>query len=84
MPPITKVGSILACNNKCDTKEEVVVEIHSGKNRVIHRMFLHLGYSVEKLDRLWYAGLNKKSLKRGEWKHLSEQEIRSIKKLVKL
>ena len=65
-------------------KDEVVVEIHSGKNRVIHRMFLHLGYSVEKLDRLWYAGLNKKSLKRGEWKHLSEQEIRSIKKLVKL
>jgi 23S rRNA pseudouridine2605 synthase len=69
-----------------DPKEKnvVVVEIHSGRNRIIHRTFEHLGYKVDKLDRIWYAGLDKRALKRGQWRELNDRELSALKKLVKL
>lgn len=71
----------------CDTiayvhelaKDEVGVEIHSGKNRIVRRMFEHLGYTVIKLDRVSYAGLTKKNLPRGKWRFLTDNEIRRLK-----
>jgi 23S rRNA pseudouridine2605 synthase len=56
-------------------KKEVGIEIHSGRNRVVRRIFEHLGYEVNKLDRVVFAGLTKKDLPRGHWRHLSRQEI---------
>lgn len=56
-------------------KREVGVEIHSGKNRIVRRIFEHLGYEVKKLDRVIFAGLTKKDLPRGHWRHLTKQEI---------
>ncbi|MDP1727402.1 MAG: pseudouridine synthase [Bacteroidota bacterium] len=69
-----------------DAKEKNVVgiEIHSGRNRIIHRMFEHLGYSVDKLDRVLYAGLEKGSLKRGAWRELSDKELKALKRMVHL
>ncbi|MDR2563860.1 MAG: rRNA pseudouridine synthase [Prevotellaceae bacterium] len=55
-------------------KSEVGLEIHSGRNRVVRRMFEKLGYEVEKLDRSYFAGLTKKRLRRGEWRLLTPQE----------
>jgi 23S rRNA pseudouridine2605 synthase len=65
-------------------KNEVGVEIHSGKNRIIHRIFEHFGYKVDKLDRALYGGLTKGKLKRGEWRHLTEKEVNTLKRMVKL
>lgn len=65
-------------------KDTVLVQIHSGRNRIIHRMFEALGYLVDKLDRLDFAGLDKKGLERGEWRHLEVKEIKKLKKLVQL
>lgn len=65
-------------------KNEIGIEIHSGKNHIIHRMFEHLGYKVDKLDRALYAGLTKGKLKRGEWRHLTEKEVNALKRVVKL
>ena len=65
-------------------KKQVVVEIHVGRNRIIHRTFEHMGYKVDKLDRMWYAGLDKRGLKRGDWRHLNEKELTALKKMVKL
>ena len=69
-----------------DPKNKMVVgiEIHSGRNRIIHRMFEHLGYKVDKLDRVLYADLEKGKLKRGEWRELTEKEIKGLKRLLKL
>jgi len=58
---------------------EVGLEIHSGKNRVIRRMFEALGYEVVKLDRVKFAGLTKKDVPRGTWRHLSEKEVSFLK-----
>ncbi|MEO9533909.1 MAG: pseudouridine synthase [Crocinitomicaceae bacterium] len=58
---------------------EAGIEIHSGKNRVIRRMFEALGYEVVKLDRVKFAGLTKKDLPRGNWRHLTENEISFLK-----
>ena len=55
-------------------KDEVGIEIHSGKNRIVRRIFESLGYKVVKLDRVFFAGLTKKGLRRGEWRYLTEQE----------
>ena len=55
-------------------KKEVGVELHSGKNRIVRRMFEHLGYEVVKLDRIYYAGLTKKDLPRGRWRFLNRKE----------
>ncbi|HRP89245.1 MAG TPA: pseudouridine synthase [Edaphocola sp.] len=64
-----------------EKKNEIGIEIHSGKNRIVRRIFEHLGYVVEKLDRVMYAGLTKKNLKRGQWRFLTNQEIINIKHL---
>ncbi|MEZ4809462.1 MAG: pseudouridine synthase [Allomuricauda sp.] len=60
-------------------KSEVGVEIHSGRNRIVRRIFEHLGYEVTKLDRVIFAGLTKKDLPRGHWRHLTEQEVINLK-----
>ena len=54
---------------------QVGVEIHSGKNRVVRRIFESLGYRVVKLDRVMFAGLTKKNLRRGDWRFLTEKEV---------
>ncbi len=56
-------------------KKEIGIEIHSGRNRIVRRIFEHLGYTVTKLDRVIFAGLTKKDLPRGHWRHLTEQEV---------
>jgi hypothetical protein len=56
-------------------KKQVGIEIHSGKNRIVRRIFESLGYRVCKLDRVMFAGLTKKGLKRGDWRYLTEQEV---------
>ncbi|MVN90827.1 pseudouridine synthase [Mucilaginibacter aquatilis] len=65
------------------TKREVGIQIHSGKNRIVRRIFEHLGYEVVKLDRTIYANLTKKDLPRGRWRFLEEKEIIQLKHLVK-
>ena len=56
-------------------KKQVGIEIHSGKNRIVRRIFEHLGYRVIKLDRVQFAGLTKKNLRRGDWRFLTEKEV---------
>lgn len=62
-----------------EDKRTVGVEIHSGRNRIVRRMFEHLGYTVQKLDRVYYAGLTKKNLKRGAWRFLTRDEVMRLK-----
>jgi len=62
-----------------DAKDQVGIEIHSGKNRIVRRMFEHLGYHVIKLDRVYFAGLTKKNLKKGHWRFLSDQEVAMLR-----
>jgi 23S rRNA pseudouridine2605 synthase len=62
-----------------EDKSEVGLEIHSGRNRIVRRMFETLGYEVKKLDRVYFAGLTKKSLERGEWRFLSPKEVSILK-----
>ena len=66
-----------------DAKDKSVIgiEIHSGRNRVVRRIFEHLGYDVKGLDRVMYATLTKKNVERGKWRFLSEKEIRLLKYL---
>ena len=60
----------------------VRIELHSGRKRVIRRVFYALGYRVEKLDRPWYAGISKKSLAKGEWRFLSTAEINQLRQYI--
>lgn len=60
-------------------KKQVGIEIHSGKNRIVRRIFESLGYKVMKLDRVYFAGLTKKGLRRGEWRYLTEQEVNFLR-----
>ncbi|MDR3227117.1 MAG: rRNA pseudouridine synthase, partial [Prevotellaceae bacterium] len=62
-----------------DDKRKIGVEIHSGRNRIVRRMFEHIGYKVTKLDRVYFGGLTKAKLRRGECRFLSEHEITSLK-----
>ena len=62
-----------------ENRKEVGIEIHSGKNRIVRRIFESLGYSVQKLDRVYFAGLTKKRLKRGGWRFLSPREVSMLK-----
>jgi 23S rRNA pseudouridine2605 synthase len=58
-----------------DDKKQVGIEIHSGKNRIVRRIFESLGYKVAKLDRVQFAGLTKKNVRRGDWRYLTEEEV---------
>ncbi len=64
---------------KDDSKKQVGIEVHSGRNRIVRRMFEHLGYKVVNLDRVYFAGLTKKNLPRGKWRFLSEREVSFLK-----
>ena len=65
------------------TKKEIGIQIHSGKNRIVRRIFESLGYDVVKLDRSVYANLTKKDLPRGRWRYLDEKEVIQLKHLIK-
>jgi len=65
------------------SKKEIGIQIHSGKNRIVRRIFEHLGYDVVKLDRVVYGNLTKKDLPRGKWRFLEEHELIQIKHLIK-
>ena len=60
-------------------KKQVGIEIHSGKNRIVRRIFESLGYKVVKLDRVYFAGLTKKNVKRGDWRYLTEKEVNMLR-----
>ena len=61
---------------------EIGIEIHIGRNRIVRRIFQHLGYEVVKLDRVYYAGLTKKDIPRGMYRFLKEEEVRMLKYFV--
>ena len=60
-------------------RKQVGIEIHSGRNRIVRRIFEHLGYKVIKLDRVYFAGLTKKNVRRGDWRFLTEQEVNMLR-----
>lgn len=66
-----------------DSKDKSVIgiEIHSGRNRIVRRIFEHMGYDVRNLDRVMYANLTKKNVDRGKWRFLTEKEVRLLKYL---
>jgi 23S rRNA pseudouridine2605 synthase len=63
-----------------EDKSQLGIELHSGQNRVVRRLFDNLGYKVKKLDRVYFAGLTKKNLPRGKWRFLSEKEVSMLKR----
>jgi len=65
------------------THDKVGIEIHSGRNRIVRRIFEHLGYRVVHLDRVYYAGLTNKDLPRGRWRYLTPEEVRYLRMGVK-
>lgn len=75
--PVDWVDYVNAAN-----KKEVTLEIHIGRNRIVRRIFSHLGYRVVKLDRTYYAGLSKKDLPRGRYRHLTKQEVIMLKHFI--
>jgi 23S rRNA pseudouridine2605 synthase len=76
---IVNVDSLAYADSK--DKSIIGIEIHSGRNRIVRRIFESLGYDVKGLDRVMYAGLTKKNVERGKWRYLSEKEIRLLKYL---
>jgi 23S rRNA pseudouridine2605 synthase len=62
-------------------RAQIGVEIHIGKNRIVRRLFEHFGYTVEKLDRVMYAGLTKKDLPRGKHRILKPMEVMQLRKI---
>ncbi|MBQ9254019.1 MAG: pseudouridine synthase [Bacteroidales bacterium] len=76
---LQKVDKIDYSNNYPIDKRKVGVSIHSGKNRIVRRLFESLGYEVKKLDRVYFAGLTKKNLLRGKYRFLTEQEVAFLK-----
>ncbi len=64
---------------KEDDLSQVGIEIHSGRNRIVRRIFEHFGYKVVKLDRVYFAGLTKKNLPRGRWRYLNEAEVTHLR-----
>lgn len=62
-----------------EDRKQVGIEIHNGRNRIVRRIFEHLGYNVIKLDRVYFAGLTKKRLKRGDWRFLTEDEVNFLR-----
>jgi 23S rRNA pseudouridine2605 synthase len=65
--------------DRAENKKEIGIEIHSGQNRIVRRIFEHFGYKVTKLDRVTFAGLTKRDLPRGRWRFLSEKEVNFLK-----
>ena len=63
-----------------EDKTQIGIEIHSGQNRIVRRIFEKLGYKVKKLDRVYFAGLTKKNLPRGKWRFLNDKEISMLKR----
>ena len=74
---LIQVDSLAYADSK--DKSIIGIEIHSGRNRIVRRIFEHLGYDVKGLDRVMYANLTKKNVERGKWRYLSEKEIRLLK-----
>jgi 23S rRNA pseudouridine2605 synthase len=74
---IAKVD-VLAYTDNAD-RTQIGVEIHTGRNRIVRRIFEHYGYDVKNLDRVMFAGLTKKNVPRGKWRFLSEKEVRDLK-----
>lgn len=74
---IAEVTEVAYTNPK--SKAEVGIEIHSGKNRIVRRIFESLGYEVLKLDRVYFGGLTKKDVPRGRWRFLEDEEVRRLK-----
>ena len=74
-----EVDEIRYVNDK--PKNEIGIKIHSGRNRIVRRIFEHLGYQVEKLDRVVFAGLTKKDLPRGHWRRLTQQEVINLRNM---
>ena len=72
-----KVDSLAYADSK--DRSIIGIELHSGRNRIVRRIFEHLGYDVKGLDRVMYANLTKKNVERGKWRFLSEKEIRLLK-----
>jgi 23S rRNA pseudouridine2605 synthase len=64
-----------------DSKKEIGIRLHSGKNRIVRRIFEKFGYKVTRLDRTIFAGLTKKDLPRGKWRHLGKEEVIRLKRL---
>ena len=62
-----------------DARNQAGIEIHSGRNRIVRRIFEHLGYRVTKLDRVYFAGLTKKNLPRGRWRYLTQEEVNFLR-----
>jgi 23S rRNA pseudouridine2605 synthase len=71
----------IAYDQDDDSKKSVGIELHSGRNRIVRRIFEHLGYEVTKLDRVMFAGLDKYKLPRGEWRFLTDLEVVNLKKV---
>lgn len=69
---------VLAYTDNAD-KTQIGVELHTGRNRIVRRIFEHYGYDVKNLDRVIFAGLTKKNVPRGKWRFLSEKEVRDLK-----
>jgi 23S rRNA pseudouridine2605 synthase len=63
-----------------DDRSQLGIELHSGQNRVVRRLFEKLGYKVKKLDRVYFAGLTKKNLPKGKWRFLTEKEVSMLKR----
>ena len=72
-----RVDSLAYADSK--DKSIIGIELHSGRNRIVRRIFEHLGYDVKGLDRVMFANLTKKNVERGRWRYLSEKEIRLLK-----
>lgn len=64
-----------------ESKKVIGIELHSGRNRIVRRIFEHLGYEVQKLDRVMFAGIDKYKLPRGEWRFLTDKEVADLKRI---
>ena len=71
----------IAYDEDDESKKGVGIELHSGRNRIVRRIFEHLGYEVVRLDRVMFAGLDKYKLPRGEWRFLTDKEVAMLKKI---
>ena len=71
----------IAYDEDDDSKKSIGIELHSGRNRIVRRIFEHLGYEVVRLDRVMFAGLDKYKLPRGEWRFLTDLEVANLKKI---